>query len=216
INVSSLILGVHLEGPFLNPLKCGALNKKTFIIPTESQFTKLIKGYEDIIKVMTIAPELPGALKIIGSCRELGIRVNMGHSDATYKQALEGKKSGATGITHIFNAMRPFHHRDPGIAALALIDRNLYIEVIADGFHLHPGTLELIFAIKSLDRILLISDSVKGAKKGGNPIYDKKGVLSGSGRLILDALRILKKIGLTEAEIKKIGFDNPKKYIGLG
>jgi N-acetylglucosamine-6-phosphate deacetylase len=108
----------------------------------------VIDGYEDIIKIITIAPEIPGALKVIAQCSELGMKVNMGHSDATYQQAVEGKKAGATGVTHLFNAMRPFHHREPGLAGLGLIDEDLYIEVIADGVHLHPKTLELIFSRK--------------------------------------------------------------------
>ena len=101
----------------------------------------------------------------------------MGHSDATYRQAMEGKKAGATGITHLFNAMRPFHHREPGLAGLGLIDEDLYTEVIADGIHLHPKTIELIFSRKRLDRIILVSDSVKGGKKGKDAVYNKDGVL---------------------------------------
>jgi N-acetylglucosamine-6-phosphate deacetylase len=119
--VSARLLGVHLEGPFLNPARCGALEEKGFIKPSLSSLKKLIDGYEEIIKIITIAPEIPGAIKVIEKCAELGIKVNMGHSDATYKQALEGKKAGATGITHLFNAMRPFHHVNSGLAGPALL-----------------------------------------------------------------------------------------------
>jgi len=209
------ILGVHLEGPFLNPIRCGALDKDSFIKPTISSLKKLIDGYEDIIKIITIAPELPGALKVIEKCVEHRIRVNMGHSDATYKQGVDGKKAGATGITHIFNAMKPFHHREPGLAGFGLLDEDIYIEIIADGVHLHPKTLELIFSIKRLDRIILISDSVKGAKKGGCPIYNKKGILLGSGITIAESVKILRKIGIPEAEIMEAGIDSPMRYIGL-
>ncbi len=212
---SSLILGVHLEGPFLDPIRCGALGKDFFIKPTISSLKKLIDGYEDIIKIITIAPELPGALKVIEKCVEHGIRVNMGHSDATYKQGVDGKKAGATGITHIFNAMKPFHHREPGLAGFGLLDEDIYIEIIADGVHLHPKTIEIIFAIKRLDRIILVSDSVKGAKKGGCPIYNEKGVLLGSGIIIAESVKILRKIGIPEAEIMEAGIDNPMRYIGL-
>lgn len=210
---SALILGVHLEGPFLNPIKCGALNRTSFIKPTLSSLKKLISGYENIIKVITIAPEIPGALKLIEKCSDMGIRVNMGHSDATYKQAFDGKKAGATGITHIFNAMKPFHHREPGLAGLGLIDEDLYIEVIADGFHLHPKTLELIFGIKRLDRIMLISDSVKGSNKKRVPVYGKKGVLAGSGITIKDSIKTLQSIGVPDAEIIEAATDNPLRYL---
>jgi N-acetylglucosamine-6-phosphate deacetylase len=216
---SSLILGVHLEGPFLNPVRCGALDKDSFIKPTLSSLKELISGYEDIIKIITIAPEIPGALRVIERCTKLRIKVNMGHSDATYKQALDGKEAGATGITHIFNAMRPFHQREPGLIGLALLDEDLYVEVIADGIHLHPETLKFIFAIKRLDRIILVSDAVKGADKhtafSVQRLALQKGIISGSKITISGAAKVLRKIGIPKAEIIEAGVDNPKRYLGL-
>ena len=227
---SATIIGINIEGPFLNPLRCGALDKKYFIKPAMFSFNKLIDGYEDIIKIITIAPEIPGALKVMEKCVERGIRVNMGHSDATYKQAFDGKKAGATGITHIFNAMRPFHHREPGLVGLGLLDNELYLEVIADGVHLHPKVLELIFNRKRLDRIILVSDSVspvrksgrgffpngvKSGKKKGKPVYGRKGVLAGSGITISGAMKVLKSIGIPEAEITEAAVDNPGRYLSL-
>jgi N-acetylglucosamine-6-phosphate deacetylase len=211
----SLIPGVHLEGPFLNPVRSGALDKKALLKPSMSSLKKLIRGYEDIVTIITIAPEMPGALRIIEECRRLGIKVNMGHSDATFQQASEGKNAGATGITHIFNAMRPFHHREPGLAGLGLLDEDLYIEVIADGVHLHRKTLELIFSVKRLDRILLVSDSVLGAKRNGRPAYTTDNVLAGSGLLLADCAQLLKKIHIPDAEIIEAGADNPERYIGV-
>lgn len=206
----AVILGLHIEGPFLNPLRCGALNRRYFIKPSISAFKRLIEDYEDIIRIITIAPEMPGALQIIEKCREIGIKVNMGHSDATYEQALNGKKAGATGITHIFNAMRPFHHRDPGLAGLGLLDSELYIEVIADGVHLHPRILELIFSKKRLDKIMIVSDSVKGGK--GGPVY-KKDILAGSGITLSDSACVLKELGIPDGEISESAIDNPKRYL---
>jgi N-acetylglucosamine-6-phosphate deacetylase len=142
------ILGVHLEGPFLNPDKCGAQRKKTFLKPSVSALLKLVKDYEDIIKIITIAPELPGALKVIEKCVSLGIKVNMGHSAATHRQALEGKNAGAGGISHIFNAMIPLHHREPGLIGFGLLDEDIYIEVIADKIHVDENVLNLIFRTK--------------------------------------------------------------------
>lgn len=211
----STILGVHLEGPFLNPLRCGALDKDTFIRPSIASLGKLIDGYEEMIKIITIAPEMPGALKLIESCVHLGIRVNMGHSDATLSEAESGKKAGATGITHLFNAMRPFHHREPGISGFGLLDDDLSIEVIADGFHLHPETLKLIFRSKRLDKIILVSDSVKDATRGGKPIY-RGNALAGSGAALSDSAKVLKRIGISEVEIRKIGMVNPERYVRNG
>jgi N-acetylglucosamine-6-phosphate deacetylase len=206
------ILGVHLEGPFLNPARCGALDKGSFIRPRVSSLKELIDGYEDIIKIITIAPELPGALKVIEWSRSLGFRVNMGHSDATYKDALKGKGAGATGVTHIFNAMRPFHHREPGLAGLGLIDEDLFIEVIVDRFHLHSMTCELIFGRKRLDRIILISDSVKHTGKKGFPAY-KKSIIAGSGITLADSCKILLESGVPDAEVAESATDNPTRYL---
>lgn len=208
---SARILGVHLEGPFLNPARCGALDKGYFIKPALSSFMELISGFEDIVKIMTIAPEIPGALNIIARCREMGIRVNMGHSEATYEEAINGKKAGATGITHLFNAMRPFHQREPGLVGLGLIDEDLYIEVIADGFHLHPATIELIFNRKRPDRIILVSDSVRDVK-GMHPSV-KNGILAGSGVTLRDSCRVLREIGVPEAEIIDAAINNPGRYL---
>jgi len=208
------ILGVNLEGPFLNPVKCGAMDKGTFIKPTLAALNKLIAGYEDIVRIITIAPELPGALKVIEKCADMGIRVNMGHSDATLQQAVEAKKAGATGITHIFNAMRPFHHREPGIAGLGLTNSDLYIEVIADGVHLHPLTLELLFNRKPLDKIIIVSDSVRGQKTAKGVVYDN-GVLAGSGLTISGAVKRLQRIGISDAEIIEVSTGNPLRYLGM-
>ncbi|MFN3479985.1 MAG: N-acetylglucosamine-6-phosphate deacetylase [Thermodesulfovibrionales bacterium] len=212
ITKPSKIIGLHLEGPFLNPLRSGALDKGSFLRPNLASLKKLIDGYEEIIKIITVAPELPGALKIIERCREIGFKVNMGHSDATYKEAIEGKRAGATGITHLFNAMRPFHHRDPGIAGLALIDDDLYIEVIADGIHLSQEVLKLVFNIKRSDRIIVVSDSIKGAGNKRKPLY-KKGVLIGSTMVISEAANMLRQIGLSESIIRKALIENPKRYL---
>jgi N-acetylglucosamine-6-phosphate deacetylase len=208
------ILGVHLEGPFLNPARCGAMDKDVFIRPALSSLRRLVAGYEEIVKIITIAPELPGAHRVIEKCVDMGIKVNMGHSDATFRQALEAKKAGVTGITHIFNAMRPFHHREPGIAGLGLTDSDLYVEVIADGVHLHPKALELLFNRKRLDKIIVVSDSVKGQRTAKGVVY-QKGVLAGSALTISGAVKRLQRIGIPDAEIIEATTDNPLRYINM-
>ena len=212
---AAVILGVHLEGPFLNPGRCGAQDRNSVARPSITVLKKLLEGYETLVKLITIAPEMPGALKVIEKCADAGIRVNMGHSDATYRQAIEGKKAGASGITHLFNAMRPFHHREPGIAGLGLIDEDLYAEVIADGFHLHPATLSLIFCCKRHDRIILVSDSVKGSRRQGKPVYNREGSLAGSGITLKDSLSLLGNMGVGQRAITDAAIDNPREYLGL-
>jgi N-acetylglucosamine-6-phosphate deacetylase len=202
------IVGVHLEGPFLNPVRCGALDRDAFMRPTLPNLRRLIEGFGDVLKIITIAPELKGALRVIEKCAELGVLVNMGHSEATLKEAREGKRAGATGVTHIFNAMRPFHHREPGLVGFGLLDEDLYVEVIGDGIHLRPETLELIFKVKRKDRIILVSDSVRG------PVY-KGGILQGSGMSLKEAAYSLKGMGFREDWVTKAVRENPRRYLRL-
>jgi len=214
---SAIILGVHLEGPFLNPSKCGALNAMTFIEATEYNFKKLIEGFEDIVKIITIAPEIKGAIKLIKKISDMGIIVSMGHSDATFSKSEAGFNAGARGITHIFNAMRGFHHRDPGIAGFGLINKDIYIEVIADSFHLYPKTLELIFRIKSLDKIIIVSDSVKGTKVKGRvkAVTDTHGKLLGGSMTIIESSRRLIQMGFDEDMIMRCITKNPQRYLSM-
>jgi N-acetylglucosamine-6-phosphate deacetylase len=214
IRKSSRILGVHLEGPFLNPLQCGVQDRRSFVMPRLSVLKKLIGGYEDIIRIITIAPELPGALKLIERCVSLGIRVNMGHSDATFKQALRGKNAGATGISHIFNAMRHFHHREPGLAGFGLVDDDVYIEIIADGEHLDEHTLRLIERIKRSDRIILVSDTVKGAGMKRPVPVTGKGVIAGGSLPLSGAVNNLVEAGISQDRAWAFASRNPLDYLG--
>lgn len=212
MQASDLIGGINLEGPFLNPSRCGALSQKHFLAPSLSAFKKLVSGFEDAIKIITIAPELPGALKLIERCASMGIRVTMGHSDATYKGALAGKKAGATGATHLFNAMRPFHHREPGLAGFALLDEDIYVELIGDGAHVSPEAVRMVFKMKGPNRVLLVSDSVKG--KTGKPVM-KNGKLMGGGLTLSECVPLLIKMGIGPEEIRKAAHDNPLRYLGI-
>ena len=211
----ALILGVHLEGPFLNPERAGSLDRQSFAEPSVEMLTRLVEDFEDIIKIMTIAPELPGALRVIEVCREMGFLVHMGHSDASFEQAEEGKSAGATGITHVFNAMRGFHHREPGLAGFGLMDEDVYVEVIADMAHLHPQSLKMLFDMKSPDKIVLISDSVKGSGWGNGPIRGVGGTLLGSGISLKDAVKNLISLGVPSERALQFASDNPMKYLGI-
>ena len=213
LNPSSII-GVHLEGPFLNPEKSGALDKEIFIEPTEYHFEKLIEGFDDIVRIITIAPELKGALRLIRTMSDNGIIVSMGHSDATYAEAEAGYSAGARGITHIFNAMRGFHHREPGLAGFGLLHSDVYIEVIADPYHLDEKTLELIFRIKNPERILIVSDTVSKSKtKGNQAITDIHKKLSGGCLTITESSRRLIEMGFDERIIENCITKNPARYL---
>lgn len=209
------ILGVHLEGPFLHPDWAGALDRKNFQDPSVETLNRILDGFEDVVKVMTIAPELPGSLRVIEACREKGILVQMGHSDASFEQAEEGKRAGATGITHIFNAMRGFHHREPGLAGFGLMDDDVYVEVIADLSHLHPQSLKMIMDMKSPDKILLISDSVAGPGWGKGAIRGPGGVLQGSGIALAEGVKNIVSLGVPPETAQLFAGENPLRYLGL-
>jgi len=215
MNTAAAILGVNLEGPFLNPVYAGVLIKNSFLAPKISDFEKLVEGFGDIIKVITIAPELDGALNLIRFAADSGFIVSMGHSGALYAEAEAGFNAGARGITHIFNAMRGIHHREPGIAGFGLLNPHVYVEVIADLFHLHHKTKELVFKIKKPEKIIVVSDSIKAtlADNGKSPVCDPTGTLSGGSIIITESAQNLVNLGFPESIVKKSISDNPKKYL---
>lgn len=211
------ILGIHLEGPFLQPRYAGALDASFFLPPALDHFHRLIEGFEEIVRVITIAPELPGALDLISRCTELGIRASLGHSGATFRDALHAKEAGATGVTHIFNAMRGIHHREPGLAGFGLTDPDIYIEVIADGHHLSPWMLDLILRTKNPDRVLLISDSVHldPASNDNGPPRGSDGRLQGGATALPACMNSLRAVGITREQTMLYIGKNPARYLGL-
>lgn len=152
-------LGFNLEGPFLSAWRKGAHDPAFLRDPADVALNDL-EPLVDGLRVMTVAPELPGALELIGWLRERGVATSMGHSAATLDQALAGYAAGGTTTTHLFNAMTGVDHRAPGLAVAALGDDTAYVELIADGIHVHPALWPLITRTKPKDRLLLISDAI--------------------------------------------------------
>lgn len=187
------ILGVHLEGVFLNPKKKGIHNEKHFLMPTPENFQEL---EDEIIKIVTLAPELD--LGLIGYLHKRGVKVQAGH-------CLGGDLSKCDGVTHLFNAMGEIHHRDTRTALSALIDKKIYTEIIADGLHVSDDILELVFRTKPIDKILLISDClpITGSDMteaffadetifyDGEKATSKSGTLAGSTKLLPEIVKIL-------------------------
>jgi N-acetylglucosamine-6-phosphate deacetylase len=210
------ILGVHLEGPFLNPAQCGALDPAAFIDPGEYASRALLDGFESMVKMITVAPERQGALALIRKVTGLGIVVSMGHSDATYAEAEAGFDAGARGITHLFNGMRAFHHREPGLAGFGLLNKDIYVEVLADPFHLHSRTLELIFKTKNPEKIVLVSDSVKETKTVSNgKVVDASGRLQGGTMAVTESAQRLIHQGFDKNTVTNAITVNPRQYLML-
>jgi N-acetylglucosamine-6-phosphate deacetylase len=153
-------LGIHLEGPFLSHEKRGVHTEALLEPPSISLFERFWQASEGQIRLMTIAPELPGAEELIAHATKLGVRCSMGHSDAKVCEAEAGFRAGARSATHTFNAMRALDHREPGIAAFVLDKSVLFAEIICDGIHVDPIMVRLYFKAKGEDRIILVTDGM--------------------------------------------------------
>ncbi len=158
-------LGFNLEGPFLAAARKGAHDATHLRVPADVD-EHAIEPLLDGLRLITIAPELPGALDLIGVMRGRGVRISLGHSAATFDQATAGYAAGATSTTHLFNAMTGVEHRAPGLAVAALTRDSAYAELIADGVHVDPALWPLIARAKPADRLLLVSDAISLAGVG--------------------------------------------------
>ncbi len=160
------ILGCHMEGPYLNPIMKGAMNEAYLWQPTVANWTLMRDAARGTIRLMTIAPELPGSLEVMRAAAKEGVVLSIGHTTASYEEIEVAIDNGAAHVTHMFNAMRPLHHRDPSITVAALLHDELKVELIADGIHVHPKVMKLIYKVKGARGIVLVSDSVRA---GGMP-----------------------------------------------
>jgi N-acetylglucosamine-6-phosphate deacetylase len=158
-------LGFDLEGPFLAPARRGAHDLAHLLVPADVPRATL-EPLLDGLRLLTIAPELPGAPELIGWFRERGAAVAIGHSAATVAEARAGYAAGASSTTHLFNAMTGIDHRAPGVALAALLDDEAYVELIADGLHVDRAVWPLITRLKAPDRLLLVSDAIALAGMG--------------------------------------------------
>jgi N-acetylglucosamine-6-phosphate deacetylase len=152
-------LGIHLEGPFISHRRPGVHPLEDLLTPSPAAFDRFWQAARGHIRVLTIAPELPGALEVISEAAARGICVSLGHSDADLHEARAGFTAGARHATHTFNAMRPLDHRDPGILGEVLTDPRLSADIIADGIHLDPVIVELFLKSKGPDAAVLITDA---------------------------------------------------------
>lgn len=176
--VGAEILGVHMEGPFLNVAFKGAQNEAYFQEP-DAQY---VKDNQDIVRHITVAPEIDGAMDFIRDLEQnTTISIAMGHTAATFEQAMAGIEAGADHVTHIFNAMTGLHHREPGVVGAALAS-NATCEMICDTIHVHPGLFKMIHKVKGPDKLILVTDCMRAGGKedgeyslGGQKVFLKDG-----------------------------------------
>lgn len=153
------VLGSHLEGPWLAPARTGAQNRAAVRSPDLAELSALLDAAAGSVRLLTIAPELPGAESLIEAAVAEGVTVGIGHSDADYETAVAAFAAGASHVTHLFNAMSGLGHRDPGVAGAALADDSVTVEVIADGVHVHPAVLR-VAARSTAGRLVAVTDAV--------------------------------------------------------
>ncbi len=179
------VIGAHLEGPFLSEVRCGAQNPDFLLSPDAEVMASLQKAAAGHLRTVTLAPELPGALDLVTALVEAGIVAAVGHTDATYAQASAAFAAGATLATHLFNGMRPLHHREPG-PVLAALDADAACEVINDGIHVHPSIVRMV-ADRDDRLLVLVTDAIDAAGMGDGE-YELGGqqvrVAGGQARLV--------------------------------
>ncbi|GAA1427211.1 N-acetylglucosamine-6-phosphate deacetylase [Microlunatus lacustris] len=163
------LAGLHLEGPFLSPAKKGAHTASLLVPPTPEAVDRLLEVADGTLAMVTIAPELPGALDAIARFVGGGVTVAVGHTDGDETDARRALDAGATVATHLFNAMRPIHHREPGPVPVLLGDERVMVELIGDGFHLHRDVVRMAVDAAGLDRVALVTDAMvaTGMPDGG-------------------------------------------------
>lgn len=167
-------LGIHLEGPFVSAKRKGAQPLDFIMEPNISQFKRWQEAARGKIRLVTLAPEEPGGNELARYLRETGVIASIGHSDATYDQVMDAIEAGVSHVTHLFNGMRGFHHREPGVAGSAMLNKALNVEMILDGIHIDPRSVMLAYQQITSERILLITDAMR-AKCMKEGIYDLGG-----------------------------------------
>jgi N-acetylglucosamine-6-phosphate deacetylase len=226
----SNIWGIHMEGPFINPLLKGAHKIEALWEPSVEMWNELNASARGYIKLMTIAPELKGNIDVIRAAASQGVVPSIGHSLALYDDIEKAIDNGAAHVTHMFNAMRPFHHREPGIMVAALLRNELKVELIADGIHVDPIVMKLLHNIKGSGGIILVTDAIRacGMPDGNYHFMDQKiivknkraflenGTLAGSTLTMEEAIRtMVQLVGVPLTDAVRMASLNGAKVLGL-
>jgi len=223
------VLGIHLEGPFLNKERRGVHPCEWIQPPSADTLSRFLKAAAGNARILTIAPEVPGAAPCIDAAREAGLVVSMGHTDATYEQARAAMARGARSATHVYNAMRPFSHRDPGVIGAVLTSPEVNAELIADGVHVEEAAMKLLLLAKGAAHITLVSDglSATGMPDGKYTLWgfevtvsagvcrNAEGTLAGSTLTLDRALRNIVALGVSLPDAVRMLTLNPAALLGI-
>lgn len=225
----SIICGINMEGPFLSVKKKGAQNEVYLEKPDTLLFKRLNYICKNMIKLVSIAPEETGAMEFIAELKDM-VKISLAHTAADYELAMEGFQTGASHVTHLFNAMLPFLHREPGVVGAAFDTPDSTVEIICDGIHLHPSVVRAMFQMFGEDRIVLVSDSMMatGLSDGayslggqkvsvtGNKAVLQDGTIAGSVTNLFDCMKnAVINMGIPLETAIKAAAVNPAKVIGI-
>lgn len=224
------LLGAHLEGPFLSPERPGAQDSAHIRDPDRDELERLLAAGAGTVRMVTLAPERPCALAAIALLRATGVVAAVGHSDASWDEARAAFAAGAAYAVHLFNGMRPLHHREPGVVGAALADPAVTCELICDGHHLHPGTIALAHALKGADGAVLVTDAMAAAGLpdgeyglgnldvvvvGGRVALAEGGSLAGSTLTMDRAVRTAVAAGVPVSDALRMASATPARVLAL-
>lgn len=223
----AIVAGINLEGPFISPEKCGAQDKRFAAAPSAEKLLCYQDAAKGMIKLVTVAPELEGAVDMISRCSD-SFHFSLGHTCSSYDIAAEAFAAGADHVTHLFNAMPPFHHRDTGVIGAAFDSEHCYAELICDGVHVSPSAVRSAFALFG-ERLVLISDSMEAAGMpdgeytlGGQRVLKNgaratlpDGTLAGSVSTLYDCLKTAVGMGIPLESAVRAATLSPCRSVGI-
>jgi len=224
----AVLCGVNLEGPFLSEAKKGAQKAEWLHAPDVEMLRRLVAASKGLVKLVSVAPELPGAMEFIEAVEET-VTVSLAHTTADYDTALEAFRLGARQVTHLFNAMPPFSHRAPGVVGAAMDTPGCMVELICDGIHIHPSVVRSVFKMFGPKRVILISDTMRAAGMpdgsytlGGQDVNVKgklatlkDGTIAGSVTDLMGCLKTAVSFGIPLADAVRAAAVNSAKSIGI-
>ena len=222
------LMGIQMEGPYFSEKKKGAQNGEYLKNPDFDGFKKLYDGCGGLVRIVDVAPELPGAAEFIEKAKDL-CTVSVAHTDSDYENAAMAFQMGASHLTHLYNAMPGIHHRNPGVIPAASEAPHVRAELICDGMHIHPASVRLAFAIFGGERMILVSDALRCCgmpdgeyELGGQPVFLAGGVakladgtLAGSATNLYDCMRNAILFGIPEADAVRASTYNPACSLGV-
>jgi N-acetylglucosamine-6-phosphate deacetylase len=223
------ILGVHFEGPFISEARRGVHPAEWIAAPSVALLDRFLDAAQDAARILTLAPELPGALELVREARRRGLVAAMGHTDASYPEAEAAIAAGVRHAAHVFNAMRPFSHRETGVLGAVLTSREVTAELIADGVHVDDAAIRLLLAAKGVDLTVLVSDgtAATGMPDGryrlgsfevnvtGGVCRNAEGKLAGSTLTLDRAVRQIVSLGVGLSDAVRMATLNPARVLGL-